>query len=50
MLANVEDNTTFQNIVPVSLSNLDRVLKRHAVTTKQPYNIPFELNSDGVKE
>lgn len=46
----LEDNGIFQNINSVSISTIDRVLKRHQMTMKQLYKVPFERNCDRVKE
>ncbi|KAJ8332376.1 hypothetical protein SKAU_G00425490 [Synaphobranchus kaupii] len=46
----IEDNIIFPNIHTVSLSTIDRVLKRNHVRMKQVYQVPFERNSDRVKE
>ncbi|XP_049331040.1 uncharacterized protein LOC125799111 [Astyanax mexicanus] len=46
----LEDNVHFTNIDQVSLSTIDRVLKRHQLSMKQVYRVPFERNSDYVKE
>ncbi|XP_039664144.1 uncharacterized protein LOC120563802 [Perca fluviatilis] len=40
----------FQNIDRVSLSTLDRVLRRNNLRMKQVYRVPFERNSERVKE
>ncbi|XP_045579092.1 uncharacterized protein isoform X4 [Salmo salar] len=44
------DNTIFQNINRVSLSALSRLLKRNRIRMKQLYRVPFERNSDRVKQ
>ncbi|RXN23239.1 hypothetical protein ROHU_023054 [Labeo rohita] len=44
------DNVIFQNINSISISTIDRVLKKHQMTMKQIYRVPFERNSDRVKE
>ncbi|XP_053337077.1 uncharacterized protein LOC128509381 isoform X1 [Clarias gariepinus] len=44
------DNVMFQNINSISISTKDRVLKKHQMTMKQIYRVPFERNSDRVKE
>lgn len=46
----VEDNTNFEGINSVSLSTIDRVLQRNRVRTKQVYRVPFERNSERVKD
>eukprot|EP00063_Salmo_salar_P033425 XP_014008260.1 PREDICTED: uncharacterized protein LOC106575994 isoform X1 [Salmo salar] len=43
----IADNTIFNNIHQVGLSTLDRVLQRNR---KQVYRVPFERNSESVKE
>ncbi|XP_072554161.1 uncharacterized protein [Paramormyrops kingsleyae] len=46
----VRDDTVFGNIRQVALSTLARVLQRHQVRMKQIYRVPFERNSERVKE
>ena len=46
----IENNEIFQNIDRVSLSTLDRVLRRNNLRMKQVYRVPFERNSERVKE
>ncbi|KAJ8334625.1 hypothetical protein SKAU_G00402640 [Synaphobranchus kaupii] len=46
----IQDNDIFNNINAVSLATINRVLHRHQVTVKQLYTVPFERNSDRVKE
>ncbi len=46
----IENNEVFQNIDRVSLSTLDRVLRRNHLRMKQVYKVPFERNSERVKE
>ena len=46
----IEDNNIFENIQTVSISTIDRVLKRHQMSMKQLYNVPFERNCERVKE
>ncbi len=46
----IEDNNVFQNIQSVSISTIDRVLRRHHMSMKQMYRVPFERNDDRVKE
>lgn len=46
----IQDNHLFHNIHQCSLATIDRVLKRNAVRMKQVYKVPFERNSDRVKE
>ncbi|XP_045564705.1 uncharacterized protein [Salmo salar] len=44
------DNTIFQNVNRLSLSALSRLLKRNRIRMKQLYRVPFERNSDRVKQ
>ncbi|KAK0132354.1 hypothetical protein N1851_032775 [Merluccius polli] len=46
----IEDNAIFQNVNSISISTTDRILNKHQMTMKQLYRVPFERNSDGVKE
>ncbi len=46
----IEDNNIFENIQTVSISTIDRVLKRHQMNMKQLYTVPFEINGERVKE
>lgn len=46
----IEDNNIFENIQTVSISTIDRVLKRHPMNIKQLYSVPFERNGERVKE
>lgn len=46
----VEDNANFEGMNSVSLSTIDRVLKRNRLRMKQVYRVPFERNSERVKE
>lgn len=46
----IENNEIFPNIDRVSLSTLDRVLRRNNLRMKQVYRVPFERNSERVKE
>lgn len=43
------DNVTFANIHSVSIT-ISRVLKKHQVRIKQLYAVPFERNSEHVKQ
>lgn len=45
----LNNDTIFNNINAVSLSTIQRILQRHRVTMKQLYKVPFERNSDRVK-
>lgn len=44
------DNDIFENVNSVSTTTIARVLKKHQVTMKQLYTVPFERNSERVKE
>ena len=44
------DHATFGNIQTVSLSTLDHVLRRNAMWMKQVYRLPFDRNTDHIKE
>nr|XP_023660031.1 uncharacterized protein LOC111839927 [Paramormyrops kingsleyae] len=46
----IEDNGVFGNIGSVSIATIDRVLKRNEMRMKQLYKVPFERNSERVKE
>lgn len=46
----IQDNNVFQTIRSVSISTMDRVLKRHQMSMKQLYKVPFQRNGDRVKE
>ncbi|KAI7789912.1 hypothetical protein IRJ41_007775, partial [Triplophysa rosa] len=46
----LQDNAIFQNVNSISISTIDRILKKHQMTMKQIYRVPFERNSDRVKE
>ena len=46
----IDDQAMFQNIATVSMATLDRVLKRNEMRMKQVYRVPFERNSERVKE
>lgn len=46
----IEDNGIFHNIGSVSLSTIDRVLNKNEMSMKQLYRVPFERNSERVKE
>ena len=45
-----DDQAMFQNIDTVSLATVDRVLRRNELRMKQVYRVPFERNSDSVKQ
>ena len=44
------DNITFRNTHNVSITTISRVLKQHQVRMKQLYTVPFERNSERVKQ
>lgn len=46
----IADQGAFRNINSVSLATIERVLKRNHVRMKQIYRVPFQRNSDIVKE
>lgn len=46
----IADQGTFRNINNVSLTTIDRVLRRNHVAMKQLYRVPFQRNSEVVKE
>ena len=46
----IDDQAMFQNIETVSLATVDRVLRRNELRMKQVYRVPFERNSDSVKQ
>lgn len=46
----VEDNVNFEGINSVSLSTIARVLHCNRVRMKQVYRVPFERNSERVKD
>ncbi len=45
----IEDHVNFEGINSVSLSTVDRVLKRNRLRINS-YRVPFDRNSDRVKE
>lgn len=46
----VEDHEIFDNIDSISLTTITRTLSKHRVRMKQLYTVPFERNSERVKE
>ncbi|XP_073474085.1 uncharacterized protein [Aquarana catesbeiana] len=46
----LQNNAIFQNVNSISISTIARILKKHQMTMKQIYRVPFERNSDRVKE
>ena len=45
-----ENNDTFANVASISLPTVGRLLKRHQVSMKHIYLVPFERNNDRVKQ
>lgn len=45
-----QDDTIFQNIIPVSLSTIDKILNRCIMPIKQLHMVASELNNKRVKE
>ncbi|KAK1162687.1 hypothetical protein AOXY_G17592 [Acipenser oxyrinchus oxyrinchus] len=45
-----EDEDMFQGVHNVSLSTIARVIKKHSLSMKEIYRVPFERNSERVKE
>lgn len=46
----IDDHVNFEGITSISISTIDRVLKRNRMRMKQLYRVPFERNSERVKE
>ncbi|KAL0149547.1 hypothetical protein M9458_055074, partial [Cirrhinus mrigala] len=46
----IADQGTFRNIYNVSLTTIDRILRRNHMAMKQLYRVPFQRNSDVVME
>ncbi len=46
----IEDNDTFANVASISLPTIGHLLKRHQVSMKHIYLVPFERNNDWVKQ
>ncbi len=46
----VVDREIFDNIDSISLTTITRTLSKHRVRMKQLYTVPFERNSERVKE
>lgn len=46
----ISDNNIFANVNSVSLSTIDRVLARNQIRMKQLDRMPFERNSERVKQ
>ncbi|KAL1256539.1 hypothetical protein QQF64_012084 [Cirrhinus molitorella] len=45
----IEDDHHFRGINAISLSTIDRILRKNQFRMKQVYHVPFERNSDRVK-
>ena len=45
----IAHNGVFENIQSISLTTIGRTLKKHQVTLKQIYLVPFQRNEDRVK-
>src|SRR4029434_6844570 len=48
--ATIDDQDIFLNINTVSLARVDHVLRRNTLRMKQVYRVPFNRNSDKVKQ
>jgi len=46
----IDDQAMFHNIATVSIATVDRVLRRNELRMKQVYRVPFERNSERVKQ
>ncbi|KAJ8332377.1 hypothetical protein SKAU_G00425500, partial [Synaphobranchus kaupii] len=46
----IDDQDIFLNINTVSLATMDRVLRRNTLRMKQVYRVPFDRNSNRVKQ
>ncbi|KAK3529286.1 hypothetical protein QTP70_025734 [Hemibagrus guttatus] len=46
----LNDHTVFSNVHQVSLTTLAQILKKHHIQMKQLYRVPFERNSERVKD
>ncbi|KAK3528258.1 hypothetical protein QTP86_028485, partial [Hemibagrus guttatus] len=46
----LNDHTVFSNVYKVSLTTLVRILINHHIQMKQLYRVPFEKNSERVKD
>lgn len=46
----IQDNDTFPKTDLVSTTTISRIVKKHAVSMKQMYAVPFERNSELLKE
>lgn len=46
----IANNDVFHNVQTVSLSTVDRVLRKNLMTMKQVYKVPFSRNTERVKD
>ncbi len=46
----LDNEDMFNNVGSISLQTIARILKRHQVSIKQLYHVPFERNADRVKQ
>lgn len=46
----LDNDDMFNNVEAISLPTIARMLKRHQVSLKQLYRVPFERNADRVKQ
>ncbi len=46
----VENNRVFGNIAAISITSISRTLAKHRVRMEQLYKVPFERNSERIKE
>ncbi len=46
----LDNEDIFNNVGSISLPTIARILKRHQVSIKQLYHVPFERNADRVKQ
>lgn len=46
----LDNEDVFRNVEAISLPTIARVLKRHQVSLKQLYHVPFERNTERVKQ
>ncbi len=46
----VENNLVLGNIAAISITSISRTLAKHRVRMKQLYKVPFERNSERIKE
>ncbi len=46
----VENNLVFGNIAAISITSISLTLAKHRVRMKQLYKVPFERNSECIKE